>query len=397
MHESYFRYLAPAACATLAAFLFVAPAAGQDDSARELEDWEREELQALLDAVGEALEGDAPAEDPLELAPSFVKGTDGNTYVPFTLTVDPGRIDSSTVVVYLYVDDLQMAKSEDDGEREPVFEGAYFVEVERDDDEPIRLSRAFSVPGGDYDVYLAVRDSLGEDADDDDREARPLMVFRAPVAVPDLWTTELQTSTVFVGEIEQLSAQPSPQEVLEQPYTLGPLRITPRPDRSFGQQEALSTLVMVYNPQLDNDLPNVTVEFNFHTVTDDGEEFFNKTPSQEFNAQTLPPGFSVAAGHQVVAGQSVPLRLFPEADYRLEILVIDNEAETRLTRNVPFSVLATTEQAMERVQRRRSGIQGVPAEVMDTIRRTCSQRWPDDFSMQRFCQDTQIEDYLNLR
>ena len=298
MHESSFRYVAAAACVTLAAFLFAAPAAGQDDAARELEDWEREELQALVEAVGDALEGDAAAEDPLELMPSFVKGTDGNTYVPFTLAVDPGQIDSETVVVYLYVDDPGLAESEEADDRDAVFEDAYFVEVDREDDQPIRLSRAFSAPGGNYDVYLAVRDSLGEDADDDDREARPLMVFKAPVAVPDLWTSDLQTSTVFVGQIEQLSAPLSPQEQIEQPYTFGPLRIIPKHGESFGKQEELSLLMMVYNPRLSNDMPSVTVEFNFHTVTADGEEFFNKTTPQEFNSQTLPPGFSVAAGHQ---------------------------------------------------------------------------------------------------
>ena len=340
MHESYFRYVAAAACVALAAFLFAAPAAGQDEAARELEDWEREELQALVEAVGEALDGEAPTEDPVGLAPSFVKGTDGNTYVPFTLSIDPGRIGSETVVVYLYVDDRALAESEDADEREAIFEDAYFVEVDRGDD-PVRLSRAFSVPGGNYDVYVAVRDSLGEDADDDDRDARPLMVFKAPVAVPDLWTADLQTSTVFVGGIEQLSAPLSPQEQIEQPYTFGPLRITPKHDNSFGKQEELSLLMMVYNPRLDNDMPNVTVEFNFHTVTADGEEFFNKTTPQEFNAQTLPPGFSVAAGHQVVAGQSIPLRLFPAGDYRLEVVITDNEAESSVTRNVNFTVRET--------------------------------------------------------
>lgn len=340
MHESYFRYVAAAAWVALAAFLFAAPAAGQDDAARELEDWEREELQALVEAVGDALEGDAATEDPLELQPSFVKGTDGNTYVPFTLTVDRERIDSETVVVYLYVDDRALAESEDADDREAIFEDAYFVEVDRGDD-PVRLSRAFSVPGGNYDVYVAVRDSLGEDADDDDRDARPLMVFRAPVTVPDLWTADLQTSTVFVGQIEQLSAPLSPQEQIEQPYTFGPLRIIPKQGESFGRQEELSLLMMVYNPQLADDMPNVTVEFNFHSITEDGEEFFNKTTPQEFNAQTLPPGFSVAAGHQVVAGQSIPLRLFPAGDYRLEVIVMDNAAGSSVTRNVNFTVRET--------------------------------------------------------
>ena len=340
MHESYFRYVAAAACVTLAAFLFAAPAAGQDESARELEDWEREELQALVEAVGDALEGDAATEDPVGLAPSFVKGTDGNTYVPFTLTIDSARVDSDTVVVYLYVDDRALAESEDADDREAIFEDAYFVEVDRGDD-PVRLSRAFSVPGGDYDVYVAVRDSLGEDADDDDREARPLMVFKAPVAVPDLWTSDLQTSTVFVGQIEQLSAPLSPQEQIEEPYTFGPLRIIPKQGESFGRQEELSLLMMVYNPRLADDMPNVTVEFNFYTVTADAEEFFNSTSPQEFNAQTLPPGFSVAAGHQVVAGQSIPLRLFPAGDYRLEVTITDNEAGSSVIRNVNFTVRET--------------------------------------------------------
>ncbi len=341
MHESYFRYVAPAACVTLAAFLLAAPAAGQDEVARELQDWEREELQALVEVVGEALEGDAATEDPVEMVPSFVKGTDGNTYVPFTLAIDPERVDSDTVVVYLYVDDTRMAEAEEDEEREAVFEDAYFVEVDREDGELVRLSRAFSVPGGDYDVYVAVRDSLGEDADDDEREARPLMVFKTPVAVPDLWTSDLQTSTVFVGQIEQLSAPLSPQEQIEEPYTFGPLRIIPKHGQSFDNQEELSLLMMVYNTQLSDDMPNVTVEFNFHTVTADGEEFFNKTTPQEFNAQTLPPGFSVAAGHQVVAGQSIPLRLFPAGDYRLEVIVTDNEAGANVTRNVNFTVRET--------------------------------------------------------
>ena len=181
-------------------------------------------------------------------------------------------------MVYLYVDDRALAESEDADDREAIFEDAYFVEVDHDGDEPVRLSRAFSVPGGNYDVYVAVRDSLGEDADDDDRDARPLMVFKAPVAVPDLWTADLQTSTVFVGQIEQLSAPLSPQEQIEQPYTFGPLRITPKHDNSFGRQEELSLLMMVYNPRLDNDMPNVTVEFNFHTVTRTGRSSSTRRP-----------------------------------------------------------------------------------------------------------------------
>ena len=139
--------------------------------------------------------------------------------------------------------------------------------------------------------------------------------------------------------VEPLAAPLSPEEQIENPFTLGTTRILPKFDRVFGKQDELNLLMLVYNPRVADDMPNITVEYNFHTRTESGEEFFNKTTPQEFNAQTLPPGFSVEAGHQIVAGQSVPLSLFPAGDYRLEISITDNEAGTNLTRDVNFTVL----------------------------------------------------------
>ena len=66
---------------------------------------------------------------------------------------------------------------------------------------------------------------------------------------------------------------------------------------------------------------------------------FNKTPPQAFNAQSLPPNFDPSAGHQIVAGQAVPLASFPEGDFRLEIKVTDNKTSKSLTREVLFSVV----------------------------------------------------------
>ena len=341
------QQLAAVACLTVAALVCAAPAAGQDEpQSRELSDWERAELQSLVQVVGAAHAGELdPVEDPFDLTPSFLKGTDGNTYVPFTLAIDPAKIDGSSVAVYLYVDAPAPAAAEedddsDDEEREAVFEDAYFIQLDEPGaDDMVRLSRAFSVPASDYDVYVALRKSLGEDADDDARGELPVMLLKRQVSVPNLWTEQLQTSTVLVAQaIEPLAAPLSPEEQIQYPYTLGTTRIVPKFDRSFGKQEALNLLMLVYNPRLSSGKPNVTVEYNFHTQTDAGEEFFNKTVPQEFNAQTLPAGFSVEAGHQIVAGQSVPLSLFPAGEYRLEITITDNEASTNLTRDVNFTV-----------------------------------------------------------
>ena len=353
MTQMFRSQLASAVCLTVAALLCAVPAAGQEEEqqTRELAEWEREELQALVAEVTAARTGESQVgEDPFDLSPSYLKGTDGNTYVPFTLTIDPAQVDGSNVAIYLYVDDPAAAAAaedaEDDSDDEPqpsVFEDAYFIRLEEPgDDGTLRINRAFSAPGGEYDVYVAMRQSLGADADDDELEALPVMLLKRSVPVPDLWTEELQTSTVLVAQqVEPLTAPLSPEEQIEHPYTLGTTRIVPKFDREFGKQDDMNLLMLVYNPRLADGMPNVTVEYNFHTQTEAGEEFFNKTNPQEFNAQTLPPGFSVEAGHQIVAGQSVPLSLFPAGDYRLEITITDNEAGSSLTRDVNFTVLET--------------------------------------------------------
>ncbi|MCE2542803.1 MAG: hypothetical protein J4F30_05140 [Acidobacteria bacterium] len=353
MTQIFRQQLAAIACLTVAALVCAVPAAGQEEEPqpRELTDWERAELQSLVEVVGAARAGELdPVEDPFDMSPSFLKGTDGATYVPFTLTIDPGKFDGSSVAVYLYVDDPAPAAAveeetddSDDDAEEAVFEDAYFIQLDEPGaDSMVRLSRAFSAPGGDYDVYVAVRQSLGEEGEDDAREALPVMLLKRQVSVPDLWTEQLQTSTVLVADmVEPLAAPLSPEEQIQHPYTLGTTRITPKFDRRFGKQADLNLLMLVYNPRLSSGMPNVTVEYNFHTQTDSGEEFFNKTNPQEFNAQTLPPGFSVEAGHQIVAGQSVPLSLFPAGEYRLEIKITDNEAGTDLIRDVMFTVLET--------------------------------------------------------
>jgi hypothetical protein len=350
MNQIFRQQLTAAACLTVAALVCAAPAAGQDEpQPRELSDWERAELQSLVEVVGAARAGElVPVEDPFDLSPSFLKGTDGNSYVPFTLAIDPTKIDGSSVVVYLFVDDpapaaAADAEEDDDSdneEQEAVFEDAYFVQLDEPGaDGTVHLSRAFSAPGGEYDVYVALRKSLGEEAADDAREALPVMLLKRQVSVPNLWTEQLQTSSVLVAEtIEPLAAPLSPEEQIQYPYTLGTTRIVPKFDRSFGKQADLNLLMLVYNPRLSGGMPNVTVEYDFHTQTDAGEEFFNKTSPQEFNAQTLPGGFSVEAGHQIVAGQSVPLSLFPAGNYRLEITITDNEAGTNLTHDVNFTV-----------------------------------------------------------
>ena len=359
--------------------LAAVPAAAQDD----LEDWQRAELRSMLEAIEAALDGRiVPVDDPFEFRPDFLKGTDGNAYVPFTLSIDPARVDTPSLSMYLYV--------VEPGDDDAVFEDAFFADVASGGGEPIRISRAFAVPGGAYDVYIVLRESSrdlapeGNPPGDRDRarideycgglfpndltsrfacqeqeylayrlqrrprlnfiadeEGATMMMLRARVDVPDLWNGRLQLSSIIVPEeVEPLSAPLSPDEQILSPYSLGTTRITPKFDEVFGKRAELSLLFLVYNPGVvDGQMPDITIEYAFHTRTAGGEEYFNRTNPQQFNRQTLPPGFNVTLGHQIVAGQTVPLSIFPAGSYRLEIKVTDNTNSAEVIENVMFTVL----------------------------------------------------------
>jgi hypothetical protein len=117
------------------------------------------------------------------------------------------------------------------------------------------------------------------------------------------------------------------------------MEIIPAADNSFAKSDELQTFLLIYNARTDKDnKPDVSVEFNFYVKQGAEEKFFNKTNPQNLNAQTLPPGFDFAAGHQLQAGQAVPLASFPEGEYRLEIKVTDKLAQKTVTRDVAFKV-----------------------------------------------------------
>jgi hypothetical protein len=166
-------------------------------------------------------------------------------------------------------------------------------------------------------------------------------VLKQTVTVPDFWNGELNTSSVIIAQrIDPLAAPLTPQQQADRPYALGAMEITPTIDLKFTKKQELSTFMLIYNPKTDSaNKPDVQVEYNFYSKPKDGpEKFFNKTNPQNLNAQTLPPQFDLAAGHQLQSGQAVPLATFPEGDYRLEIKVTDKLANKSLTRDVTFTV-----------------------------------------------------------
>ena len=192
---------------------------------------------------------------------------------------------------------------------------------------------------GDYDVYVVVKEPTPDKAPKN-APAPKVSLIKQAVSVPNLWNDELNTSSVIVAErIDPLPAPLTPQQQAERPYALGTMEIVPALDTKFTKQSELSTFLLIYNAKTDSaNKPDVSVEYTFYTTQAGAEKFFNKTNPQNLNAQTLPPQFDFAAGHQLQSGQAVPLASFPEGDYRLEIKITDKIANKTLNREVKFSV-----------------------------------------------------------
>ena len=307
---------------------------------------EREDIEALVKMVDGVSAGQqqAPADLPLTWTQNhFVKGQDGKTYIPFTVQFDPSKLAAPGVAMYVRVVNKGAAaapaadKKDDRKKNDKVeypWDNVHFMDVTGDG----RVSRAMAVPGGEYEVFIAVKEkNTGK------RNQPPAKVglLRRDLSVPDFNKPELATSAIILADsVEPVQSAISPEEQQEHPYTFGTMRVVPSLDPKFKKTGELQVIFWIYGVgQGGSNKPDVQVEYNFHQKTAEGEKYFNKTAPQQLNAQTLPPEFNMALGHQLPGSLVVPLASFPAGDYRLEIKITDKPSGATLTRDVTFSVV----------------------------------------------------------
>ena len=322
---------------------------------------QQEEGRAML-AIGDAAAaGQAvPADFSIGFSNDFLKAQDSRMYVPFTLSIPTEPAPPAGLTMYLRVTAKGQApaaaaavpadkKKKDDKARtgpEFAFEDVYPVDLKAPEaGQPYRFSRAFTVPAGEFEVMVVLKERAP--IEKDKKVKNPVYkaaVLKQALNVPDYWNNQLATSSIILAsDVTPLTAPLTPQEVKEQPYTLGTTRITPSYTGKLAKKGEFSVVFIVYNTQVDaSKKPDVSVDYSFYRKVKEeatGEKFFNKTNPQNFNASTLPPQFDPSLGHQLVAGQSVPLGSFPEGEYRLEVKVTDKLAGKTVTQNVPFFVV----------------------------------------------------------
>ena len=318
-------------------------------------DAQNKEIQNIVKMV-DGIAAGQPAPNDLALTwvrEDVLKAQGNKEYVPFTVTVDTSKLSGNNVAFYWRVVNKNAAaaaaapadakkddkKDDKNKKTDYAYEDIAFVPVAAGQT-PMRISRSFTVPAGSYDVYLMAKEPTPDKAP---KNAPPpkISALKQTVNVPDFWNSELATSSVIVAQrIDPLPAPLTPQQQADRPYALGMMEILPTFETKFTKKAELSTFMLIYNPKVDSaNKPDVSVEYNFYQkAAGQPEKFFNKTNPQSLNAQTLPPQFDLAAGHQLQSGQAVPLASFPEGDYRLEIKVTDKLANKTLTREINFTI-----------------------------------------------------------
>jgi len=314
---------------------------------RKLNDAEKKEIQAIVKIVDGPAAGQPTAND-LGLAwvhSDLLKAQGNMQYVPFTVSIDPSKISAKSLSLYWRViakNPVEAGKDDkkNDKKKSYAYEDLSTVPIDGKSG-AATISRSFTVAPGAYDVVLVAKEPASKEKN---APAPKMAMIHQDVEVPNLWDGEFTTSTVIIAKsIEPLAAPLTPQQQADRPYAMGAMEIVPAFSTKFNKQAELSTFMLIYNAKTDpaNNKPDVTVEYNFYAKQSGGEKFFNKTNPQALNAQTLPPTFDLAAGHQLQTGQAVPLASFPEGDYRLEIKVVDKLANKTLMREVNFSVSAS--------------------------------------------------------
>jgi hypothetical protein len=319
------------------------------------------DIQAVVSATEAAMAGQNVSDITITFHNDALKAQEGKTFVPFTISFDQAQAPAGKLLtMFTRVVNKSLAaaappadakKGKDDKSKnlhpEYVYQDASFLTLTppASATEPYRISRAFAVPAGEYDVYITLRERLPVDAKDREKTPTKAGVLKQTITVPNFWSEDLATSTIIVAEkVEALSAPLTPREQIEQPYTMGTTQIVPARTNTFSKKSELSLVFLIYNTVFGADKkPDVSVEYSFYQLVAaeaNGEKFFNKTNPQVFSSKTLPPQFDPALGHQLVAGQSLPLGSFPEGQYRLEIKVTDKLSGKTVTHNVKFVVTA---------------------------------------------------------
>jgi len=362
--------LLPFTCGAIAFGQRPAPAPAQkpDPASQAQVQAEQQEIQSLVRIADAAMTGQqAPSDFPIQFQNDFLKAQGSRVWVPITLTLDPAKLSSSALTLYLRVaprgmtappapppapDTSKDKKDDKNKNAKPAppaapaypFEDVSFMDVKAAPGQPLRILRGIGVPAGSYDLYVVLHERLAGAAPAPGASPAPpagkISVLKQPLDVPNYATGEFSTSTVILAErVDQLPAPIAPDKQSEHPYAFGQTEIVVSPERKFKKPQELIVLLQIYNPMLTPEKKfNLEATYTFYRQDGGAEKRFNSTEPQIFSSETMGAGFDPSGNSSIQAGQGVPLQSFPEGQYRLEIKITDKLSAKVLTQNVNFTV-----------------------------------------------------------
>ena len=314
---------------------------------------EQQDIDVTVAMVDRVIQGAMPAPADYTVvweSNHFTKGQEDQTYTPYTIVVDKA-LAGKQVAFYTRVVEKgapppavpdPKAKDNKNAPARPNYpwERILFTQVP----ESGKMSRAFLLKPGDYDVYITLKEKATAEIKDLAKAPPPkLAYFKRELSVPDYGGAELKMSTpILASTVEPMTAPLSPAQMEENPYgVFGAMKIVPSVDGKFSKAGEFSIVFFVYGAtDAGGGKPNVVLDYSFYVKQGEGEKYFNKTAPQDLNGTTLSPDFNVTLGHQVPGMLSIPLASFPAGDYRLELKVTDKAGNKTITQNVSFTVTA---------------------------------------------------------
>ncbi|HEX9426477.1 MAG TPA: GWxTD domain-containing protein [Candidatus Polarisedimenticolia bacterium] len=180
-----------------------------------------------------------------------------------------------------------------------------------------------TVKPGNYTAYYGVVD----------RSAAQVYSFKEAIAVPNLKSATLSLSSVtLASRLERVTD--GSDAGYTTPFILGNLRVLPRPDDLFHNGETLAFYYQIYSAASDpiDGRPDLEVEYQFfvaRSLDNTGQPVF----------ETLGKPIRLTRQQNQVQGYSFPLKDWPAATYRLQVMVKDNLSGRRSSRDVTFRVL----------------------------------------------------------
>lgn len=292
-----------------------------------------EELSALVDTVMAGKEP-APADAKLRVHEHFVKST-AAIFVPYLVEMTSGKFNALPVAVYVRA----VSKSAAGVAAKPAdypFTDLYFLDAKTllsTGGDSAEFSRGLQLPPGDFNLYIAMTETPARNS----KTPPKRVVHTHSLTVPDLSSGLTTSSIILAKNLEDAPPQLTPQQQLEQPFTIGGNKITPAFTPHFAKSAELLFVFFIYNQGVAaSGKPEVEVNYLFYRANE--AKPFSKAATTSFNATTLPAEFSSSAGHQLVVGQGIPLASFAPGEYKLEISITDKTSSQTIKRDVPFTV-----------------------------------------------------------